>query len=73
MPHQGILRAKDSVDSEEVQVYESLESMRTFWQELDAPVEHLLTACVSFHIGAHTLDNIDIVLLQFRCCLPVGQ
>lgn len=43
MPHQGILGVEDSVDSEEAQVYESLESMRTFWQELDAPVEHLLT------------------------------
>lgn len=35
---------EDSVDSEEAQVYENLESMRMFWQELDAPVEHLLTA-----------------------------
>ena len=39
----GILGLEDILDTDDAQVYESVESMRSFWQEFDAPAEHLLT------------------------------
>ncbi|KAJ3527966.1 hypothetical protein NM688_g8056 [Phlebia brevispora] len=48
-----ILTRSTTLESEDAQqTYETLESMGTFWQEVDAPVEHMLTTFdVSFRAG----------------------
>ncbi|KAF7796686.1 hypothetical protein EIP86_007869 [Pleurotus ostreatoroseus] len=57
LPYRRILGLENTLETDDSQIYESIESMRSFWQEFDAPAEHLLTTTLVPALGENPQET----------------
>lgn len=62
-------REKEDLSAQTGVVFDVLDSMPTFWQDTDVPVEHALTTFVAFSVSQDVYETDVSVDLTLLCVL----